>query len=116
MARGLTVLALLAAFTAAGALAAPGGPAGAPAAATETVALRVGDRVQVEGEGIGCRVARLSHFAGRTFFDCRRAGPLAGSYGTLLGEREVSVVRFRNDRTAKVVFSARHKGAPARCG
>jgi hypothetical protein len=98
-----------------GALAAPGDPAGKPAARSETLTLEVGDRVRVEGAGIGCRVARLSHYAGRIFLDCRRAGPLAGSYGTFLGEREVSVVRFRSRHTAKVVFTARHRGAPARC-
>jgi hypothetical protein len=110
----MTVAAAVAAFVA-GALAAPGGRAGAPAATNETLTLAVGDRVRVDGAGIGCRVARLSQYAGRTFLDCRRAGPLAGTYATLLGEREVSVVRFVNSRTGKVVFSARHKGTPSRC-
>lgn len=114
MARGMTVAAVVAAFVAA-VLAAPGSPADAPAAATETLTLDIGDRVRVDGAGIGCRVARLSQYAGRTFLDCRRAGPLAGTYATLLGEREVAVVRFVNSRAGKVVFSARHKGTPSRC-
>jgi hypothetical protein len=109
VAAGLTVAA---AFIA-GALA--GGPAGAPAAANETLTVGVGDRVRVDGAGIGCRVTRMSHYAGRTFLDCRKAGPLAGTYATLLGEREIAVVRFVDAGTAKAVFTARHAGTHSRC-
>jgi hypothetical protein len=114
MDRSMTVAGVVAALVAA-VLAAPGGPADAPAAARQTPILAVGDRVLVDGASIGCQVTRLSQFAGRTFLDCRRAGSLAGTYATLLGEREVSVVRFVNRRAGKVVFSARHKGTPSRC-
>lgn len=114
MGRGLTVIAVAAAFIA-GALTGPGGPAGAQVPGIEPLALDLGDRVRVEGAGIGCRVTRLSHYEGRTFLDCRRSGALAGTYATLLGEREVAVLRFVNTRTAKVVFRARHKGTHLRC-
>jgi hypothetical protein len=114
VARGLIVLAVVAAFVA-GALLAPGGPAGAQVPGIEPLTLVLGDRVHVEGAGIGCRVTRLSHYEGRTFLDCRRSGALAGTYATLLGEREVAVMRFVNTRTARVVFRARHKGTHLRC-
>jgi len=79
------------------------------------VSLSVGDRFRVEGAPLGCRVARLQAYGGRVFVDCRRAGPLSGSYGTLVSGREAMVVRFRNARTAKVVFQAKHEGLPLRC-
>jgi hypothetical protein len=114
VARGLIVLAVVAAF-AAGALTGPGGPARAQVPGIEPLTLVLGDRVHVEGAGIGCRVTRLSQYAGRTFLDCRRSGPLAGTYATLLGEREVAVIRFVKTGTAQVVFTARHKGTHLRC-
>ena len=77
----------------------------ATAAGSEVLTLRVGDVVRVEGGVIGCVVRRRS---GERLIDCRRAGPLAGSYGTMLGERKALAVRFRDNRTAKVVFSANH--------
>jgi hypothetical protein len=114
VARLLTVLAVVAAFVA-GALIGPGGPAGAQLPGIETLTLDVGDSVRVDGAGIGCRVTRLSQYGGRTFLDCRRSGPLAGTYATLLGESEIAVIRFLKTRTAKVVFTARHRGAHLRC-
>jgi hypothetical protein len=114
VARVLTVLAVVAAFVA-GALTGPGGPAGAQVPGVEPLTLELGDRVLVDEAGIGCRVTRLSQYGGRTFLDCRRSGPLAGNYATLLGEREVAVIRFVNRGTAKVVFRARHKGTHLKC-
>jgi hypothetical protein len=114
MSRALIVAAVVAAFIA-GTATAPGDPAGAQAAANDTVTLGVGDRVRVEQAAVGCRVGRLSSYAGRIFVDCRKAGPLAGTYGAFLGERELLVVRFRSGRTAKVVFSAAHQGSASRC-
>jgi hypothetical protein len=107
-------MAVLAAF-AAGALIGPGGPARAQLPGIEPLTLDLGDRVRVDGAGIGCRVTRLSQYGGRTFLDCRRSGPLSGTYATLLGEREVAVIRFVKTRTAKVVFTARHNGTQLRC-
>ena len=71
-----------------------------------TIPVAQGDIVKVSGAPIGCVVRRQDGYAA---LDCRRIGPLAGSYGTILTSRKVLVVRFEDQRTAKVVFSARHK-------
>ena len=76
------------------------------------VVLRVGDTMKVEGAPIGCQVTQRN---GRIMVDCRRAGRLAGTYGTLLDERRVRVARFQSSDTAKVVFKARHRGEAHRC-
>ena len=47
--------------------------------------------------------------------DCRRGGPLAGTYGTMLSARRAQVVRFRSSSVAKVVFTATHGGGARRC-
>ena len=86
------------------------GPARGDAA--ETVVLGVGDVMEVEGAPIGCRVARRD---GRAVIDCRRAGKLAGTYGTLFDSRRVRVTRFKSSDTAKVVFKAKHRGSARRC-
>ena len=78
----------------------------------QTVVMRVGDVMEVEGAPIGCQVARRS---GRVVIDCRRAGRLAGTYGTLFDQRRVRVTRFRSSDTAEVVFKARHRGRARRC-
>jgi hypothetical protein len=87
---------------------------GAPARgdAASTVVMKVGDVMEVEGAPIGCQVSRRD---GRVVIDCRRAGRLAGTYGTLFDERRVRVTRFRSSDTAKVVFKAKHKGRAHRC-
>jgi hypothetical protein len=76
------------------------------------VELRVGDTVKVEGGAVGCKVVRQGEGAG---LDCRRAGRLAGTYGTMLDERRARVVRFKSSDTAQVVFTAKHRGASRRC-
>jgi hypothetical protein len=86
------------------------------AAVEEAVVLNLGDRVRVAGESVGCRVTRLAQYGDQVFLDCRRAGSLAGTYGTYLGGRDVLVARFRSAKTAKVVFRARHEGGAQRCG
>ena len=48
--------------------------------------------------------------------DCRRAGTLRGSYGTMIGKSGVLVVRFRSNRVAKTVLTARHGGSVTCCG
>jgi hypothetical protein len=85
------------------------------AAVDETVVLNLGDRVQVAGAPIGCRVTRLAQHGEQVFLDCRRAGRLAGTYGTYLSGRDVLVTRFRSSQVAKVVFRARHEGGSQRC-
>jgi hypothetical protein len=81
-------------------------------AAAETVVMRVGDVMQVEGAPIGCKVTSRGE---RVVIDCRRAGRLAGTYGALFDERRVRVTRFRSSDTAKVVFKAKHRGRAHRC-
>jgi hypothetical protein len=82
------------------------------AAAPPPTVLKVGDRVTVEGQPLGCRVARQG---GHVVMDCRRGGPLKGTYGTMLTARRARVVRFRDNSVAKVVFTAEHGGAAHRC-
>jgi hypothetical protein len=82
------------------------------ASSPQPMVLKVGDRVAVDGEPLGCRVARQD---GRTVMDCRRGGKLAGSYGTMLSARKAMVVRYRSNSVAKVVFTATHGGGARRC-
>jgi hypothetical protein len=86
-------------------LAVPAGAFGWRASQSSTIPLAQGDIAKVTGAPIGCIVRKQD---GYPALDCRRIGPLAGSYGTILTSRKVLVVRFENQRTAKVVFSARH--------
>jgi hypothetical protein len=85
----------------------------AGAAGPAPTVLKVGDRVTVEGQPLGCRVARQG---GHVVVDCRRGGPLAGTYGTMLTARGARVVRFRGNSVAKVVFTAEHGGGARTCG
>jgi hypothetical protein len=85
---------------------------GAKAADPAPTVLKVGDRVQVEGQPVGCRVANQD---GKIVMDCRRAGALAGTYGTMLSARTAKVVRFRSNTVAKVVYTAKHNGGARRC-
>src|SRR5919201_4213669 len=62
--------------------------------------LRIGDKVQVVDAPIGCRVAVIK---GAKTLDCRVAGQLAGTYGTMMTRNRLAVVRFRSQRTAKIV-------------
>ena len=80
--------------------------------AATTVVLSVGDTMRVRDAPIGCQVTRRND---RVTIDCRRAGRLAGSYGTLFDARRVRVARFRSSDTAKVVFKATHRGRARRC-
>lgn len=105
----LLAIAVLAAAVLALALRAEGSAHGASAA---DVVLQVGDTMRVEGAPLGCQVTRRN---GDVVIDCRRAGRLAGTYGTLFDERRVRVTRFRSSDTAKVVFKAKHKGRPHKC-
>jgi gas vesicle protein len=85
---------------------------GAKAANPAPTVLKVGDRVQVEGQPVGCRVANQGS---KVVMDCRRAGTLAGTYGTMLSSRAAQVVRFRSNNVAKVVYTATHHGSARRC-
>jgi len=108
-------LALLAAAATLGALAcgtlafrAQAGPGPTP------LVLNVGDVVRVGGTAnVGCKVRMDDRLP---TLDCRRAGPLTGSYGTLLNKNEVLVVEFESSKLARIVYSARHStGEISRC-
>jgi hypothetical protein len=77
--------------------------------------LEPGDRFRIAGAEVGCRVARIAELGGRTVVDCRRAGPLAGTYGAMVSEREALIVRFHSGQSAKIVFQATHDGRAERC-
>jgi hypothetical protein len=83
----------------------------ATSAATPIV-VNVGDLVQVAGTHVTCGVIRRS---GANVIQCLAPPPLRGTYGTLMGDRRVLVVRFRNNTTAKVVFNAIQKGRSLAC-
>jgi hypothetical protein len=70
-----------------------------------TIPVSLGDVAKVTGAPIGCLVRRQS---GERALDCRRAGVLAGSYGTILTKTQVLVVRFESRKVARIVFQARH--------
>ncbi|HEX7312052.1 MAG TPA: hypothetical protein VF232_12835 [Gaiellaceae bacterium] len=70
-----------------------------------TIPVSLGDVAKVTGAPIGCLVRRQS---GAQALDCRRAGVLAGSYGTILTKTQVLVVRFESRKVARIVFQARH--------
>ena len=82
--------------------------------ATELEA-RLGDTIRVVGAPIGCQVVRVRDLGGRITIDCRRAGALAGTYGTLMTARKAAVMRFESKRTAKLVVVATHKGGVRQC-
>lgn len=84
----------------------------AGAAEKPQVVVKVGDRIRVDGHPLGCRVGRKD---GRVVLDCRRGGPLAGTYGTMLNSRKAMVVRFSSNDVATVVFEASHRGGARRC-
>jgi hypothetical protein len=84
-------------------LARGGTPAAGPA-----IAVGQGDIVKVAGAPIGCVVRRQD---AEPALDCRRVGPLRGTYGTILTPHRVLVVRFLSQSTARIVFTGRH-GTP----
>jgi hypothetical protein len=92
-----------------------GEPARVPSAGNPaTVTIDVGDIIRVSGARIGCVVTRK---AAKKVIDCRRAGELSGTYGTVISERNALVVRFEDTGRGKIVFSAKHKLKRARtCG
>jgi hypothetical protein len=85
----------------------------APTGSAGEVTVGVGDVVRVEGGALACIVRRS---AGERLLDCRRVGRLVGTYGTFFGEKRVRVVRFRSNRVAKVILTARHGGEATCCG
>jgi hypothetical protein len=80
--------------------------------AAAPIVVNVGDLVQVGGTHVSCGVIRRS---GATVIQCLAPPPLRGTYGTLMGDKRVLVVRFRNDTSAKVVFTAVQKHRSLAC-
>lgn len=91
---------------------APGASPPPPPIPPQQFVLKVGDSLRVEGAPIGCQVTQRS---GRPFIECRRGGSVAGTYGTFLSERTVTVARFRTGRTAQTILTARHGGTWRAC-
>jgi hypothetical protein len=91
------------------------GAAAAGASRTPAIAVHVGDRIRVLDAPVACRVVRMRQLGGRVAVDCRRGGPLAGTYGTLLTAREASLVRFESKHTARRVVIATHRGSVRQC-
>jgi hypothetical protein len=89
---------------------------GARASVGESTVLTLGDRIRLDRAPVGCRVTRLAGHGRQAFVDCRRAGPLSGTYGTYFGESKVLVVRYLDAHTARVVFRARQERRAERCG
>lgn len=88
---------------------------GAGTLARGLVTVRVGDRIQVDGAPLGCRVVRVRELGHRIAVDCRRGGALTGTYGTLVTPREAALVEFTSAKTAKLVFVAKHDGEGRKC-
>jgi hypothetical protein len=80
-------------------------PGRTDAAPAGIIPVSPGDVAKVTGAPIGCLVRRQS---GERALDCRRAGALVGTYGTILTPTQVLVVRFETRKTARIVFQARH--------
>jgi hypothetical protein len=80
--------------------------------AAPPVVVDVGDLVQVAGTHVSCGVVRRS---GANVIQCLAPPPLRGTYGTVMGDRRVVVLRFRNNTSAKVVFTAIQKRRSLAC-
>jgi hypothetical protein len=82
---------------------------------SRTIEVRVGDEISVANAPIGCRVVRMNQLGGRVVVDCRRAGELEGTYGSLFTAREAVLVRFESSRTAKRVAVGVHENDVRQC-
>ena len=76
-------------------------------------ALSVGDSFVVPDAKIGCQVTQRGSSVN---VECRRAGKAKGTYGTFFSSKTVRVARFKNSRTAQVVFTAKQGGKWRSCG
>jgi hypothetical protein len=68
------------------------------ASSARSVVLQVGDTVRIRGTNIGCAVAK-------------RQGVRAGTYGTLMSDKQAIVMRFESPAAAQTVFTAEHNNA-----
>jgi hypothetical protein len=76
------------------------------AAQEEAIPVAVGDIVKVSAAPLGC-IVRFQN--GLRALDCRKTGPLAGTYGAILTSRQLMVVRYASRKAGKIVFSAHHR-------
>lgn len=111
----LAISALFAAIALGGWLASSNAARVARATDPDTVTVRLGDKIRVAGAPVGCQVVRMKELGGRVVIDCRRAGALAGTYGTLISGREAVLIQFKSKRAAKQVVVAPHHGDARRC-
>jgi len=87
----------------------------APSERAVVIPVRLGDRIQVVDAPIGCQVVRMRELGRRITIDCRRAGRLAGTYGTLFTAREAALIQFKSRHTASRIVVATHNGSVRRC-
>jgi hypothetical protein len=76
-------------------------PGAAGPVAKRPLVLHVGDTVRLQGTSVGCAVTRRN---GSTVIECLDAARRAGTYATLIGDREVLVARFTTPAVARTVF------------
>jgi hypothetical protein len=87
------------------------GRGGAPDTA---IPVGVGDIVKVSAAPLGC-IVRFQN--GMRALDCRKTGPLAGTYGAILTSRQLLVVRYQSRKAGTIVFSAHHRNVRVKtCG
>jgi hypothetical protein len=70
--------------------------------------LRVGDVVRIKGTNVSCGIATRN---GGPIVECLEIGRRIGSYGTLIGDKEILVVRFTTPAVARTVFKTRQHDA-----
>jgi hypothetical protein len=99
----LLVLALLGSFVIRSALA---------ASTSSPIVVNTGDLIQVAQTHISCGVLRRG---GANVIQCVAPPPLRGTYGAVMGDRRVLVVHFRNNATAKIVFTATQRKTATAC-
>jgi hypothetical protein len=80
-----------------------------------TIEVRLGDEIRVANAPIGCRVVRMNQLGGRVVVDCRRAGELEGTYGSLFTAREAVLIRFESNRKARRVAVGVHENDVKQC-
>lgn len=80
--------------------------------ASSPIVVDVGDLIHVAQTHISCGVVRRSTI---NAIQCLAPPPLRGTYGTVMSDRRVQVIRFRNNTTAKIVFTATQKRASSTC-
>jgi len=82
------------------------------ASTSSPIVVNAGDLIQVAGTHISCGVLRRSN---ANVIQCVAPPPLRGTYGAVMSDSRVLVVRFRNNATAKVVFTAIQRKTASAC-